>query len=535
MDRGLNATKQRDRRARLGMAGITFVVSAMSVALALPGTAGASDGISKHRVTAATDGRVAAAPLAGLVSGPLTVEHDQFVDADGRVVFLHGLFGVWKIPGGLPPDNNDLDGFTPADANLVSSLGFDGFRLAWFWSDLEPVQGKYDTAYPSRYRALARELERRGLFVLADSHQDMYSSVFGGHGFPAWASPASDTDPDPAQFPIGYFTTPVEEAFDDFWTNVDSVQNDYDAAWRKVASTFVGDPMLAGYDLFNEPSPGSPIGNCLGPQGCKKIDATLIEPAESAAAEAIRSVDTGHISFYEPNILFNWGQPTGLKRPPAAAGTVGLSFHDQCEERAAWEASGGTIQPTPAQEATCLQQSEAPLQKAQSTATKLGGVPFMTEVDPITDSDAAGLECILEDADEHMTSWTYGLSWKSGELESMAPDKEAVLARTYPVAVAGVPRSFSFDARTGIFEMRYRSDGGSAPTVISVPTAVHYPNGYKVTVTGGGVVSSAPDAQALTITAPSGAQVRVSVAPIGTVVTGASSLPSCSSLLNPSS
>jgi endoglycosylceramidase len=168
------------------------------------------------------------------------------VDADGRVVFLHGLFGVWKIPGGLPPDNNDLDGFTPADANLVSSLGFDGFRLAWFWSDLEPVQGKYDAAYLSRYRALARELERRGLFVLADSHQDMYSSVFGGDGFPAWASPASDTDPDPAKFPIGYFTTPVEVAFDDFWANVDSVQNDYDAAWRKVASSFVGDPMLAG-------------------------------------------------------------------------------------------------------------------------------------------------------------------------------------------------------------------------------------------------------------------------------------------------
>ena len=81
-------------------------------------------------------------------------------------------------------------------------------------------------------------------------------------------------------------------------------------------------------------------------------------------------MDTGHIAFYEPNILFNWGQPTGLQRPPAAAGAVGFSFHDQCEERAAWEASGGTIQPTPAQEATCLQQSEAPLRQAHSTATK---------------------------------------------------------------------------------------------------------------------------------------------------------------------
>jgi endoglycosylceramidase len=523
--------KQRHRRARLDVALTTVVVAAMSAVLGLPGTVGASSGTSEQ---VAAHARATRAPLAGAVPGPLTVEHDQFVDADGRVVFLHGLFGVWKIPGGLPPDNNDLDGFTPADANLVAGLGFDSFRLAWFWSDLEPVQGKYDISYLSRYKALARELERRGLFVLVDSHQDMYSSEFGGDGFPTWASPASDTDPDPAKFPIGYFTTPVETAFDDFWANVDSVQNEYDGAWVKVASAFVGDPMVAGYDLLNEPFPGSTVSSCLGPQGCKKVDATSIEPAESAAAEAIRSVDTGHIAFYEPNILFNWGQPTGLKDPPAAAGTVGFSFHDQCEERAAWEASGGTIQPTPAQEATCLRQSEAPLRHAHSTAAKLGAVPFMTEVDPITDSDAAGLECILEDADAHMTSWTYGLSWTSGELESMDPAKEAVLARTYPVAVAGAPQSFSFDARSGNFEMRYRSDDGPAPTVISVPTAIHYPHGYKVTVTGGGVVTSAPGAQALTITAPSGVEVRVSVTPIGTVVTAATSLPSCTALLNPS-
>jgi hypothetical protein len=368
----MKRANQRHVRAGLGVVLAAIVVTAVSAALGPPGTAGASSRTSKHDVAATANRKATSTPLAGAVPGPLTVEHDQFVDADGRVVFLHGLFGVWKIPGGLPPDNSDLDGFTPADANLVASLGFDGFRLAWFWSDLEPVQGKYNIAYLSRYKALARELERRGLFVLADSHQDMYSSVFGGDGFPTWASPGSDTDPDPAKFPLGYFTSPVETAFDDFWANVDSVQNDYDAAWQKVASTFVGDPMLAGYDLLNEPFPGSTVSSCLGPQGCRKVDATSIEPAESAAAEAIRSVDTGHIAFYEPNILFNWGQPTGLKSPPAAAGTVGFSFHDQCEERAAWEASGGTIQPTPAQEATCLQQSEAPLRQAHSTATKLG-------------------------------------------------------------------------------------------------------------------------------------------------------------------
>jgi hypothetical protein len=102
------------------------------------------------------------------------------------------------------------------------------------------------------------------------------------------------------------------------------------------------------------------------------------------------------------------------------------------------------------------------------------------------------------------------------------------------VAVAGTPGRFNFDARTGIFHMKYTASGGTAPTVISVPTAIHYPNGYQVKIKGGGVVTSAPGAQQLTVTAPAGAKVNLQVLPIGTVTTAASSLPSCASLLNPS-
>jgi endoglycosylceramidase len=512
------------------------VVALTAVVLIAPiSTVGPAGAAPPSRTTVGWTAPFTATPLRGVVPGPLTVHDHRLVDADGRTVFLHGLFGVWKIPGGLPPDTSDPDGFTPADADTVASLGFDSFRLAWFWSDLEPTEGQYDTAYLSGYKALADELERRGLFVLADSHQDMYSSVFDGDGFPAWASPASDTDPNPLAFPLGYFTTPVEVAFDDFWANAGGVQNAYDAAWKKVASQFVGDPMLLGYDLINEPFPGSTVGACLAASGCPTTDATTIESAETRAAEAIQTVDPRHISFYEPNILFNWGVPSGLRQPTGPVGQVSLSFHDQCQERAAWEASGGQTTPTPAQEAACLEQEAVPLQNAASTVDQLGGVPFMTEVSTITDDDPAGLECVLEDADAAQTSWTYGLSWKSGELRNLDPAKEAVLARTYPVAVAGTPTTFTFNARDGVFFMNYESHGGRAPTVISVPTAVHYPNGYKVFVTGGATVTSAPGAQDLTLTAPAGANVSLIVLPIGTVDNAASTLPSCASLESPGS
>ncbi len=523
-------------RGRWSRGAVTLIAVTTVGLLAVPSTVGAATRAAT-RTTSATNPAAGytSTPLAGAVPGPLTVQNDRFVDADGRVVFLHGLFGVWKIPGGLPPDNTDPDGFTPADADTVAGLGFDGFRLAWFWSDLEPTQGQYDATYLAGYKALATELEQRGLFVLADSHQDMYSSVFNGDGFPTWASPASDTDPNPGPFPVNYFAAPTEEAFDDFWADDGNVQDQYDAAWKEVASQFVGDPLLVGYDLLNEPFPGSDVVSCLGTKGCKSSDRTNIEAAETRAARAIDTVDSRHISFYEPNILFNWGQPTGLTKPPASSANVGLSFHDQCQERAAWEAGGGATQPTPAQEASCLQQSAIPLRKANSTARNLDAVPFMTEVATITNDDPAGLECIFENADAHQTSWTYGLSWKSGELRTLDPAKAAVLARTYPVAVAGRPSGFNFDARTGIFHMKYTASGGTAPTVISVPTAIHYPNGYQVQIKGGGVVTSAPGAQQLTITAPAGADVSLRVLPVGAVTTAASSLPGCASLLNPSS
>ena len=209
--------------------------------LALPPTAGATTrGRTETGNTTGAPEDFTSTPLAGAVAGPLTVKNDRFVDSDGRVVFLHGLFGVWKIPGGLPPDSTDPDGFTPANADTVASMGFDAFRLAWFWSDLEPVEGQYDSSYLAGYKALATELEQRGLFVLADSHQDMYSSVFNGDGFPTWASPASDTDPNPEAFPLDYFTAPTEEAFDDFWANDDNVQNQYDAGLEAGGSPVCG-------------------------------------------------------------------------------------------------------------------------------------------------------------------------------------------------------------------------------------------------------------------------------------------------------
>ena len=65
-----------------------------------------------------------------------------------------------------------------------------------------------------------------------------------------------------------------------------------------------------------------------------------------------------------------------------------------------------------------------------------------------------------------------------------------VLSRAYPQAVAGVPLSFSFSPVTSAFDLTYAPNHRiHAPTVIFVPTGVHYPHGYCARAVGGRVTS----------------------------------------------
>ncbi|MBI2244425.1 MAG: hypothetical protein HYU55_10955 [Nocardioides sp.] len=80
----------------------------------------------------------------------------------------------------------------------------------------------------------------------------------------------------------------------------------------------------------------------------------------------------------------------------------------------------------------------------------------------------------------------------------------------HPLAVSGVPTAYSFDRDSRAFEATWRTaragGGGFAAgsrTTLSLPRLV-YPDGYRVTVTGGRVVS-APDARVLVVAQDRGA------------------------------
>ena len=65
-----------------------------------------------------------------------------------------------------------------------------------------------------------------------------------------------------------------------------------------------------------------------------------------------------------------------------------------------------------------------------------------------------------------------------------------MLSRTYPEAIAGEPVSFDFSPSTGVFHLLYVPNHRiHAPTVIFVPTEIHYRHGYCVRTSGAHQIS----------------------------------------------
>lgn len=75
------------------------------------------------------------------------------------------------------------------------------------------------------------------------------------------------------------------------------------ALWRKLAERYADEPVIAGYDLINEPNWGFQNHNS-DPNGCSESQNTPLWDLQREITEAIREVDRQHIIIIEGNC---WG------------------------------------------------------------------------------------------------------------------------------------------------------------------------------------------------------------------------------------
>lgn len=436
------------------------------------------------------------------------------VDADNRVVLLHGVNAVWKLKPYYLPDS--AAGFTAADADFLAANGFNAVRLGVLFAGVMPARGQIDAGYLDQIDRAVQLLAARHIWVLLDFHQDQYNEKFQGEGFPDWAVPAQLLPNDAHYgFPLDEFLSlALNGVYDRLWLNQDGLWAQYQAAVAAVAARWHDQPYLLGYDLFNEPWPGTLWATCFEID-CPVFDA-ILQKFQQQALAGVRSADTSHFAFFEPQQLFDFGSPSRFGSIDDAA--AGLSWHSYCSA----ELLSSTGLPD-LPDCAILEPRTAGNAATQSAA--MGAVSLLTEFGASDDLGDIGRVTGL--ADQHLVGWTYWSYKKFGDptgsgaeslfsndsdLATLKAPKADLLIRPYARAIAGTPQSMSFDSSGKIFKLAYAPRAAGAPTEIFLP-ARHYPNGYRVSVQGG-QVQSAPGAALLLIGNDAGAtQVQVQVGP----------------------
>lgn len=515
--------------------------AALVAALVLPSCASGQGGLptlrSPLQPAPSIDGR---APVRGALAAP---GGPYLHDGAGRVVLLHGVNAVYKRPPyELYPDPGKPWNFDRADASLMARLGFDVVRLGMTWRGLEPGRapsndpaictpgppgdpGQYDQAVVDRYlRRLAQTVDLLGryhIYTILDMHQDVYNEAFDGEGAPDWAvctNGLPNVDP-PGRWSLNYGTPAAGAAFRHFWANDvrGDLQGEFDRVWAAVARYFRTNPWVAGYDPFNEPFSTSLVTvggqrfddqlRCFytgrqfaGPPG--KARAPLSCPKQTPAAGVIPTIlgaDPTHLVFYEPDIYGSRGGPSFLGSMDFPR--LVYSVHVYCGYRSPLTGNPTDVAACAAQDARSLA-TRVDDRAGLASAAQPSGPAFLVGEFGAT-SNPSLLRAVTDQFDDHLTGWIYW-AWKyygdptgsaaeslvmaSGRLRSTA----GVLMRPYPEAVAGRPTLVSADPTTGAFDLAYVADRGvRAPTVVYLPTALRYPDGYCARATGARVVSPA--------------------------------------------
>lgn len=428
---------------------------------------------------------------------PIGHQGRWLTDADGRVLLVHGVNLVAKVEGETPAEM----GFGDDDAAWLADHGFDVVRLGLTAGSVMPSPGVIDTAYLASFRDTIDTLTDHGLLVLVDLHQDGWGPSLGDDGFPEWMTITNGAIDTNTTFPLYYITNPaIQAAFDSFWNDEVgpggvTLQARAGAIFAALADMVGDNPGVLGYDLLNEPWPGTVWAPCAtDPAGCPEQDVAL-DAFHSRMTDAIRGVDGERLVFGEPYVLFNFGTaPTNIGLPGSDPRS-GMSYHMYPLDPAS----------EPAVQDFAIQWADASC-----------GALLNTEWGAT--NDVVALDRQADELDESLVPWIFwaynenlvrGMTQPIGPATVNQPVVDA-LVRPHPRAVAGTPLLQEYDNATQVFRFAASTapvHGGTfgSGTASEFQVAANaYPSGYQVRVEGG-TVTSAPNASVLTVQADEGA------------------------------
>lgn len=425
---------------------------------------------------------------------PLSTRCGQLVDAQGRVVVVHGInarvegvFDVALDMGRTPLQA--IPPFTAADATAMRAMGFNVLRLPMQWSGVEPIDGAdFDAAYLDRVAAVVDLARAANLWVLLDLHQDAYSKEIGEDGAPRWAIvPAPERLLEGPLTDLGARRTSgqVLRAFATFFgdgAEGERLRGRYARMAAAVARRFRGDAAVIGYEVFNEPVAQEP----------------QVLRLNALVAQAIREADPGHLIVFEPDssgrLVTNRSARPRERFPVAGAvyapHTYPIAFNGTEAQRTSFTLDDLRL-------ATESARTEADLWGVPLLVTEWGYDPngirtadyHRLQQDLQAEYQAGAMYWVwkersqgswgLHDYDAATDTWTVRASLRRS------------LARVRPEAIAGDPLAWSYDATARRFSLRFvaRSDR-RGPHRLYVPAAEDYAADFVVRCDGAAVAAS---------------------------------------------
>ena len=280
----------------------------------------------------------------------IRISNGGFVTDTGEPFIAHGINMVCK-----DKTKGYIGGYTPEDFEFLKQNGFNLIRLGLIWDGAEPEPGVINEEYFKKIDETIDMAAAADIPVFLDMHQDLYGSVFED-GAPEWATITGDCEHIRTElWSESYLlSAAVQKAFDNFWSNAKcttgtGLRDHYVKLWKYIAGRYAGNPYVVGYDIMNEPFPGSDgarifelimdiagEGGMAGLEDEKKI-AELIEAIAPITAEfetkilstfysevgrAVREADPDTLLMLESNYFANAAIPTALTPAVYEDGTV---------------------------------------------------------------------------------------------------------------------------------------------------------------------------------------------------------------------
>ncbi len=440
----------------------------------------------------------------------LTNQNGVFKDEANRTFILHGLNEMNK----QPPYTPDVIGFDQQSMQFFKEYGFNVVRLGIFWNAIEPFPGFYDKYYLLKIKQTIQQLNENGIYTLIDFHQDGYSKKYQeGLGAPVWAALSPSEKGRNAEFPINLFggiagiSLATDHDIDAFWQNKvgpkgQLLQQSYSNMVKMVSQYFLLTPGIIGYEIMNEPFPGSTWPVCYNRTisfrvGCPQFDTDVLSPFYATITNSIRSIDKKRIIFYEPNVFFDEGAPSFVLAPKD--NNMGFSFHNYYNEN-----------------------PKQAFENASQHVAITGSVPLMTEFGAaLTTTDQ--FSQIVELADQYNMSWMeWAYTNNPGYKIAVVPhvpadpkeqgivydakfplknknvkwDRLYILSRVYPEIVAGKIYNYQYISSSKRFTLKFATKDSMRKMIstnpyskIIIPPYI-YPHGYTVQVEGAKIIST---------------------------------------------